>query len=199
MTLTRPAGSAVVRCCDHGAEIIAVLRWSVERDLFALAWCVASSAWPQIPTLADRAWWAELDHWGSEAAIQWRHPQALADLVDRSAQSYYRVGDLLNAEAQWIRVLWIWWQWGDTRRAAMVLERLGWMYVEWGRFHRALDAFFEALSSWQKLESEQNTTRALYAIGATMVVANRPSDASAYFQRAQGGRRRSSSRRARTV
>lgn len=105
---------------------------------------------------------------------------ALADLVEHSAGSHDRAGEGLGAQRQWVRVLAIWRRVGDPRRVAVVCERLGWLYVECRRPHKALDAFVDARSSWQRLDCEPAALRAQYSIGVTMLLAGRP-DAAAHY------------------
>ncbi|APU21268.1 tetratricopeptide repeat protein [Actinoalloteichus sp. GBA129-24] len=166
-------------------HLVLLIRLGVKHRLYELAWSLAFAVWPAASRLPDRAWWSGLTLWGTEAAIEWRQPARLADILDRAAHVSSLVGDHLTAESYLVRSLAARRRLDDIPGIAATTRVLAELYVRWGRLHKALDAWTETLAAHESRDDLPAVARTLHAIGSTLVAAASLDSARLHLLRAE--------------
>lgn len=150
------------------------------RQRFA-AW-LAMIAWAVAYSGGDASWWQELADSGERAAIVAREPELLVGLLNRSAATFLRGGDVRKSEVQWIRALAVANRLGYHDLVGQIQGQLGALYRSTGRLHKALDVHLERLRLVTDPVAAAGIER---EIADTLLAAGRPRMAIVYLKKAE--------------
>ncbi|ATE53477.1 hypothetical protein CNX65_09365 [Actinosynnema pretiosum] len=168
----------------HRWLLLGAVRAAVKAGWHTLAAALAARMWVAASVEADPKWAEELAHWGAEAAIESRRPEALAGLLRLSAVWFADHGDFVTAEEHGVRELRARRRLGDPDGIADVLWRRAEVYRRWGRLHLALDCYRDLEFHYRELADERGAARVRAATGVVLLAAARPEAAVAQLERA---------------
>lgn len=169
---------------DHRDGVVGVIRTAVRAGLPKVAVELATAAWEVADRVSDRSWLGELVQCGEDAAREARDRDAFFGLLDRSAAVFVGAGDRETGMRQWIRAQKLADDHGEHDRSVRIRNALGGLYCQWGRLSKAIDTYIALVDEHQRAGERIAAAGALTELGAVMLDARRPTDATVYLSRA---------------